>query len=48
MKKLLPLTFGLAVSLASTALAQEVTIGVTLGATGPGASLGIHYKTRTS
>ena len=44
MKKLLPLTFGLAVSLASTALAQEVTIGVTLGATGPGASLGIHYK----
>lgn len=44
MKKLLPLTFGLAVSLASTALAQEVTIGVTMGATGPGASLGIHYK----
>jgi branched-chain amino acid transport system substrate-binding protein len=44
MKKLLPLTFGLDVSLASTALAQEITIGVTLGATGPGASLGIHYK----
>ena len=29
----------------ATALAHaEVTIGVTLGATGPGASLGIHYK----
>jgi branched-chain amino acid transport system substrate-binding protein len=26
------------------AAAQEVTVGVTLGATGPGASLGIHYK----
>ncbi|TAK47811.1 MAG: ABC transporter substrate-binding protein [Xanthobacteraceae bacterium] len=44
MNKLLPLTLGLAVSFASAAVAQEVTIGVTLGATGPGASLGIHYK----
>src|SRR3974377_1869367 len=26
------------------AVAQEVTIGLTMGATGPGASLGIHYK----
>lgn len=26
------------------AAAQEITVGVTLGATGPGASLGIHYK----
>jgi branched-chain amino acid transport system substrate-binding protein len=30
--------------LAGHAAAQEVTVGVTLGATGPGASLGIHYK----
>lgn len=44
MSKLLSLTLGLAVSFAGTALAQEVTIGVTLGATGPGASLGVHYK----
>lgn len=44
MNKLLSLTLGLAVSFAGTALAQEVTIGVTLGATGPGASLGVHYK----
>lgn len=30
--------------LAGSAAAQEVTIGLTMGATGPGASLGIHYK----
>ena len=30
--------------LAGGAAAQEVTIGLTMGATGPGASLGIHYK----
>ena len=35
----------LAASALGTGAAQaEVTIGVTLGATGPGASLGIHYK----
>jgi branched-chain amino acid transport system substrate-binding protein len=34
----------LTVLLAGGAAAQEITIGVTLGATGPGASLGIHYK----
>ena len=30
--------------LAGGAAAQEITIGLTMGATGPGASLGIHYK----
>jgi len=34
----------LAVPLATGAAAQEITIGLTMGATGPGASLGIHYK----
>ena len=34
----------LLVALASGAVGQEITVGVTLGATGPGASLGIHYK----
>jgi branched-chain amino acid transport system substrate-binding protein len=34
----------LAALLASSATAQEITIGLTMGATGPGASLGIHYK----
>src|SRR5258708_2917292 len=40
------LLFGLAlaVSFATGAAAQEITVGVTMGATGPGASLGIHYK----
>jgi branched-chain amino acid transport system substrate-binding protein len=31
-------------ALGATAARADVTIGVTLGATGPGASLGIHYK----
>lgn len=31
-------------SLAAASVQAEVTVGVTLGATGPGASLGIHYK----
>jgi len=34
----------LAALLVSGAAAQEITIGLTMGATGPGASLGIHYK----
>jgi len=34
----------LSVAFAGAAVAQEVTIGLTMGATGPGASLGIHYK----
>ena len=38
------LTLALTVGFAATALAQEVTIGFTMGTTGPGASLGIHYK----
>ncbi|MFY9316277.1 MAG: ABC transporter substrate-binding protein [Burkholderiales bacterium] len=33
-----------AAALAAGTAAAEVTVGVTLGATGPGASLGIHYK----
>ena len=34
-----------AAALLSTAVARaDVTVGVTLGATGPGASLGVHYK----
>lgn len=41
-KLLLPLA--LSVGFAGAAAAQEVTIGLTMGATGPGASLGIHYK----
>jgi branched-chain amino acid transport system substrate-binding protein len=40
------LLYGLALTaaLATSASAQEITIGLTMGATGPGASLGIHYK----
>ena len=38
------LTLALTVGFAATALAQEVTIGLTMGTTGPGASLGIHYR----
>jgi branched-chain amino acid transport system substrate-binding protein len=34
----------LAVALATGAAAKDITVGVTMGATGPGASLGIHYK----
>jgi branched-chain amino acid transport system substrate-binding protein len=44
MNRKLLLLSALAVSLATGAAAQEITIGVTMGATGPGASLGIHYK----
>jgi branched-chain amino acid transport system substrate-binding protein len=35
---------GLATALTAGAASAEITIGVSLGATGPGASLGIHYK----
>jgi branched-chain amino acid transport system substrate-binding protein len=34
----------LSIAFGGAAVAQEVTIGLTMGATGPGASLGIHYK----
>jgi len=34
----------LTVGIAGAAVAQEVTIGLTMGTTGPGASLGVHYK----
>ena len=42
-RKLL-LAMVLTVGFAGAAVAQEVTIGLTMGTTGPGASLGIHYK----
>ncbi len=42
-RKLL-LATALTVGFAGAAVAQEVTIGLTMGTTGPGASLGIHYK----
>jgi branched-chain amino acid transport system substrate-binding protein len=44
MKRTFFLATALAGWFAGHAVAQEVTVGVTLGATGPGASLGIHYK----
>ena len=43
MKRML-LTSALLGLFAGQAVAQEITVGVTLGATGPGASLGVHYK----
>ncbi len=42
-RKLL-LAVALTVGFAGAAAAQEVTIGLTMGTTGPGASLGINYK----
>ncbi len=44
MTRRLLLASALTAALAAGAHAQDVTVGVTLGATGPGASLGIHYK----
>lgn len=44
MTRRLLLASALIASLTCGAGAQEITVGVTLGATGPGASLGIHYK----
>ncbi|MBZ0141906.1 MAG: ABC transporter substrate-binding protein [Pseudorhodoplanes sp.] len=44
LKHSLLLASALLASLGCGASAQEITVGVTLGATGPGASLGIHYK----
>ena len=35
---------GLAAALASTPALADITVGISLGATGPGASLGVHYK----
>ena len=42
-RKLL-LAMALTAGFAGGAVAQEVTIGLTMGTTGPGASLGVHYK----
>jgi len=44
MIRTLCLSLSLVVALATAAVAQDITVGVTMGATGPGASLGIHYK----
>ena len=45
LKPLLTATAAALVStLASTAAVAQITVGVSIGATGPGASLGIHYK----
>ena len=44
MSRKLLLSLGMVVALSGGATAEEITIGLTMGATGPGASLGIHYK----
>ena len=44
MYRILSLATALMVGIAGAAVAQEVTIGLTMGTTGPGASLGINYK----
>ena len=44
MKRRLLAAFATAGALAATAAVAEVTIGVSLGTTGPGSSLGIPYK----
>jgi len=44
MYRTLLLATALTVGLAGAAVAQEVTIGLTMGTTGSGASLGVHYK----
>ena len=44
MHRKLTLALCAATALSATAANAEITVGVTLGATGPGASLGIHYK----
>ncbi len=44
MYRTLSLATALMVGIAGAAVAQEITIGLTMGTTGPGASLGINYK----
>ena len=44
MLRRLSVALALAAAFAATAANAEVTIGVSLGVTGPGASLGVHYK----
>ncbi|HMA88391.1 MAG TPA: ABC transporter substrate-binding protein [Burkholderiales bacterium] len=44
MQRTLAIALLAAGALGATAARADVTVGVTLGATGPGASLGIHYK----
>ena len=44
MNRKLLFALGLSMLLSGSVAAQEITIGLTMGTTGPGASLGIHYK----
>ena len=44
MNRKLFLALGLSMLLSGSLAAQEITIGLTMGTTGPGASLGVHYK----
>ena len=44
MKRKLLLALGLSMLLSGSLAAQEINIGFTMGTTGPGASLGVHYK----
>ena len=44
MNRKLLLALGLSMSLSGSVAAEEITIGLTMGTTGPGASLGVHYK----
>ncbi|MEZ5785206.1 MAG: ABC transporter substrate-binding protein [Xanthobacteraceae bacterium] len=44
MKTLVSVAFAAAFATAAAAEAEDINVGVTMGATGPGASLGIHYK----
>ena len=44
MKFSLCIATAVATAFAATAALAEITIGVSIGATGPGASLGVHYK----
>ena len=44
MNRKLLLALGLSMLLSGSVAAEEITIGLTMGTTGPGASLGVHYK----
>lgn len=44
MNRKLLLAWGLSMLLSGSVAAEEITIGLTMGTTGPGASLGVHYK----
>jgi len=44
MKPRICLTAGIAAAIAATGALADITIGVSIGFTGPQASLGVHYK----